>query len=71
AYGPSIHSASEIQHLGLALAGGDYRVDATIVETFEKRGNCYLIAAVQITDHTGAPIMRIRHTSIFHFAGRG
>lgn len=70
AYGPSVHAGSEIRHLGLALAGGEYRVDATIVEAFEKRGNHYLVADVLIADHTQTPIMQITHTSIFHFTPR-
>jgi acyl dehydratase len=69
-FGPSVHAGSEIRHLGRALAGGEYRVDATIVDTFEKRGNHYLVADVLIADHTQTPVMQIMHTSIFHFAPR-
>jgi hypothetical protein len=69
-FGPSVHTASEIQHLALPLAGGDYTVDAKLVETFTKRGNEYLVAAVWLRDHQARPVMRIRHTSIFSFAAR-
>lgn len=69
-YGPSVHTASEIAHLGLALAGGLYRVEGTLLETFERKGNDYLAAEVHIFDHQGAAVVRIRHTVIFRFAAR-
>ncbi len=70
-YGPSVHTASEIQHLAVPLAGGEYTVDAAIVETYNKRGSDYLVADVLVRDHNGEPVTRIRHSSIFNFAPRG
>ncbi len=70
-YGPSVHTASEIQHLAVPLAGGAYTIDAAIVETFEKRGSDYLVADVLVRDHNQQPVTRIRHSSIFRFAPRG
>jgi acyl dehydratase len=69
-FGPSVHAASEIRHLGLPLAGGAYRIEGTPLETFEKRGNDYLVTDVRVFDHTGAAVMRIRHTTIFRFTPR-
>jgi len=69
-YGPSVHTASEIQHLSLALAGGTYRVGGTLIESYTKRGNDYLVMDTLLSDHTGALVVRIRHTSIFRFAAR-
>lgn len=69
-FGPSVHAGSEIQHLGLPLAGGAYTVSAALLETFTKRGSDYLVADLLIRDHADAPVLRIRHTSIFNFAPR-
>lgn len=71
AYGPSVHTGSEIQHLAVPLAGGAYTVDAAIVETYNKRGSDYLVADVLVRDHNGEPTTRIRHSSIYNFAPRG
>jgi hypothetical protein len=69
-YGPSVHTASEIHHLGPALAGGEYRIDAVIRETSTRRESDYLCADVVIRDHNGVPVVQIRHTVIFRFAPR-
>ena len=51
---PAYTRSSEIHHLGPALAGGEYRIDAVIRETSTRRDNDYLCADVMIRDHTGA-----------------
>lgn len=63
-FGPSIHAASEIHHLAVAPAAAEYRTGGVIVETFERKGNQYLVLdAVSTAD--GLPVARVRHTSIF------
>ena len=63
-FGPSIHTASEIQHLAPAPAGARYRTGGVIRDTFERKGNHYLVLdALTIAD--GRPVARVRHTSIF------
>jgi len=69
-YGPSVHTGSEIRHLGRALAGGTYRVGGKLVEVYSKRGNDYLVADVQIEDHNGIAVMQIHHTVVFRFVAR-
>jgi acyl dehydratase len=62
--GPSIHAASEIRHLAPAPAGAIYRTGGVIVETYERKGNHYLVLDA-LTTADGTPVARVRHTSIF------
>lgn len=64
AYGPSIHTASAITNLAPAPAAALYRTGGVIRETFERKGNHYLVLDA-LTTANGVPVARIRHTSIF------
>ena len=68
--GPWIHTRSEIQHLGPALAGGTYRGYGEIVAAFEKRGHEYVTADVLIVDGKDTPVVRMQHTAIVVVAAR-
>jgi len=61
---PSIHTASQIQHLAPAPANARYRTGGVIRETFERNGHQYLVLDA-LTTADGVPVARIRHTSIF------
>lgn len=63
-FGPSIHVASAITHLAPARADARYRTGGVIRETFERKGNQYLVLDA-LTTADGVPVARIRHTSIF------
>lgn len=65
-----IHTRSEIQHLGPALAGGSYHAYGVITSAFEKRGHEYVVADVLITDGTDTPVARVTHTAIVVVARR-
>ncbi|HZU78043.1 MAG TPA: hypothetical protein VFA70_14850, partial [Dehalococcoidia bacterium] len=69
-YGPSVHTRSEIRHLAPARAGGVYRIDAVLRETYTRNENDYVTADVLIRDDAGVPVAQIRHTVIFRFAPR-
>ncbi len=63
-FGPSIHVASEIEHLAPARTGALYRTGGVIRETYERKGNHYLVLDA-LTTAGGTPVMRVRHTTIF------
>lgn len=67
-FGPSIHTASLIQHLAPAPAPAQYRTGGVIRETRERNGHHYLVLDA-LTTADGAPVARIRHTSIFQVRG--
>ncbi len=62
--GPSIHVASEIQHLAPAPADTLLRTGGVIVEMFERKGNSYLVMDAMSTADD-VPVVRVRHTTIF------
>lgn len=70
ALGPWIHTRSEIQHLGPALAGGTHTAYGVLTDAFEKRGHEYVTADVLITDAADEPVVRMTHTAIVVVARR-
>jgi hypothetical protein len=69
-YGPSIHTRSQIQHLGPASAGQTFSVSGTFVDTFERKGHHYAVVDCLIRAEDGAELAAIRHTTIFQVAKR-
>lgn len=67
-FGPSIHAASEVRHLAPAPVGAVYRTGGVIRETFERKGNHYLVLDA-LTTADGVPVVRVRHTSVFKVRG--
>jgi hypothetical protein len=67
-FGPSIHAASEIQHIALPPANATYRTGGVIRETYERNGHHYLVLDA-LTTADGTPVARIQHTSIYQVRG--
>ncbi|HLZ70827.1 MAG TPA: hypothetical protein VKV26_13075 [Dehalococcoidia bacterium] len=65
AFGPWIHTRSEIEYLGPALAGRTLTLHGRLVEAFEKRQHHYAVLDLFCEDDTSAPVMHVRHTAIF------
>ncbi len=65
AFGPWIHTRSEIEYLGPALAGRTLTLHGRLVEAFEKRQHHYAVLDLFCQDDAGAALMRVRHTAIF------
>ncbi len=65
AFGPWIHTRSEIEYLGPALAGRTLTLHGRLVEAFEKRQHQYATLDLFCVDAAGAPVMQVRHTAIF------
>jgi predicted thioesterase len=67
-YSPAIHTRSQVQHMGPAIAGQAVTVAGRFIDAFERKGNHYAVADGVIMSEGGAEIARIRHTTIFHVA---
>ncbi|HEY7293894.1 MAG TPA: hypothetical protein VH916_02590 [Dehalococcoidia bacterium] len=65
AFGPWIHTRSEIEYLGPPLAGRTLTLHGRLVEAFEKRQHHYATLDLFCTDDASQPVMRVRHTAIF------
>ena len=68
-YGPSIHTQSRIQHLGPAFAGQRFVVSGHCISAYERKGHAYIENDCLITADE-APVVQLRHTSIFKVARR-
>lgn len=64
-FGPWIHTRSDIQYLGPALAGRTLVLHGRLVEAYERRMHHYAVLDLFCIDDTGQPIARVRHTAIF------
>lgn len=65
AFGPWIHTRSEIEYLAPALAGRTLTLHGRLAEAYERRQHHYAVLDLFCQDETGAGIMRVRHTAIF------
>ncbi|WBL36999.1 MaoC family dehydratase [Tepidiforma flava] len=65
AYGPSIHTRSQIQHLAPARAGQQFTVAGRVVDAFDDRGHHTAVLDVAIIDAAGTLVTHLRHTTIF------
>jgi acyl dehydratase len=70
-FGPWIHTKSEIQYLGPALAGSTFEFHGRLLEVYEKRGHHYASVDVFCRDDAGNPVMQARHTAIFRIRMAG
>jgi acyl dehydratase len=64
--GPSIHVRSVVLHLAPAFAGRTYTTRGVIRETFERRGNHYLVLDAETRDDENRAVCRVEHTWIWH-----
>ena len=69
-YGPAIHTASRIQHLGAARVDQIFTVAGRCVDAFERNGHHYIVNDVEIIGEARQTIARIRHTAIYQVARR-
>jgi hypothetical protein len=70
-YGPSIHTASWIQHLGAAFADDTFTIRGHCVAAYERKGHHYLVNDGSIEDSAQQLIARLRHTAIFRIKPAG
>ena len=64
-YGPSIHTASWIQHLDAAFAGDTFTIRGHCVAAYERKAHHYVVNDGSIEDSAQRLIARLRHTAIF------
>ena len=67
---PAVHTRSQIQHFGLALAGQTVVVSGRIVEGYARKGHEYLVLDSWIAGEDGRDVAVHRHTSIYQPAVR-
>lgn len=67
-YGPSIHTRSQIQHIAAAFAGQQITFAGRFRETYERKGHHYAVIDGVMLGESGAPLARLRHTTIFRIA---
>ena len=65
AFGPWIHTRSQIRYLGPALAGRTFTYHGRFVDAYERRGHDYAVLDLFCQDETGQPVMQVKHTAIF------
>jgi acyl dehydratase len=65
AYGPSIHTRTQVQHLAPARAGQPFVVAGRLVDAFEQKGHHVAVVDGLILDAAREPVARLRHTTIF------
>lgn len=66
ALGPWVHTASEVQHLGLAAPGESLEVRGKVVELTTHKGHDY--AAFDVLLSGARPVMRVLHRAIYRLA---
>lgn len=64
-YGPSIHTASWIQHVNAAFAGDTFTVRGHCAAAYERKAHHYVVNDGSIEDSAQRLIARLRHTAIF------
>jgi hypothetical protein len=69
-YGPAIHTASRIQHLGRAQVDDTFVVSGCCVDGFERNGHQYIVNDTAIAGARSGLVARIRHTAIYQVASR-
>ncbi len=67
---PALHTRSQIQHFGPALAGQTVEVSGRIVDGYERKGHEYLVLDSWIVGEDGRDLAVHRHTSIYQPAVR-
>lgn len=66
---PTIHVASDIEYLAEAPAGQEFLTYAYVLETFERKGQGYLVVDSLTVDERGREVVRQRYTSIQRVRG--
>jgi len=70
AYGPAIHSRSQIQNLAPAQAGQTVTITGQFVDTYERKGHHYAVIDLAQRSEAGELFYLLRHTTIFQVAKR-
>lgn len=66
---PTIHVASEIDYLAEARADQEFLTYAYVLETYERKGQGYLVIDALTVDERGHEVVRQRYTSIQRVRG--
>ncbi|HWQ28338.1 MAG TPA: hypothetical protein VNN12_04890 [Dehalococcoidia bacterium] len=66
---PTIHVASEIEYLAEARSGQEFLTYAYVLDTFERKGQGYLVLDALTVDEQGREVVRQRYTSIQRVRG--
>ncbi len=66
---PTIHVASEIEYLAEARADQEFLTYAYVLETYERKGQGYLVIDALTVDERGREVARQRYTSIQRVRG--
>lgn len=66
---PTIHVASEIDNLAEARADQEFLTYAYVLETYERKGQGYLVLDLLTVDESGREVARQRYTSIQRMRG--
>jgi acyl dehydratase len=69
-YGPSIHTRSQIQHLGPVFAGQTITMAGRMIRAYEQKGHHYAVVDGLMLGEDGRELARLRHTTIFRVAKR-
>ena len=64
-FGPWIHTASRVQHLGAASVGSTLTARARITRNYEHKGHRFVEIDALVLANESAPIARIAHTAIY------
>lgn len=67
--GPTIHVASEIEYLAEARADQEFLTYAYVLETYERKGQGYLVIDALTVNERGREVARQRYTSIQRVRG--
>ncbi|MEP7214614.1 MAG: MaoC family dehydratase [Anaerolineaceae bacterium] len=65
AYGPSIHTRTQVQHLSPALVGQTVTVAGRFIRAYERKGHHVADLDGLLLSETGVTLARLRHTTIF------
>lgn len=66
---PTIHVASEIEYLAEARSDQEFLTYAYVLDTFERKGQGYLVLDALTVDEQGREVVRQRYTSIQRVRG--
>jgi hypothetical protein len=67
-FAPSIHTSSDIQHLGPARAGQNVQIAGRLSKSYERNRQTYAVADLFIRSENGEPLAKLRHQVIYKVA---
>lgn len=67
-FSPSIHTSSDIQHLGPARVGQNIQVNGRLANSYERNRQVYAVVDLLVRSEAGEPIAKLRHQVIYKVA---